>query len=178
MTRTSRGSQVSLRRLRPDDRGRYLDAVARSRSLHHPWAYPPDTAEAFDAYVSGSAQRIPLVVVAGDDELAGVYALSQIHHGAFRNAYLGYYAFEPHAGTGAMRAAMPLVFRFAFSELGLHRLQANVQPGNERSVALLRATGWHEEGYARRYLKIGGRWRDHLMFAILAEDVEASRRTP
>jgi ribosomal-protein-alanine N-acetyltransferase len=71
---------------------------------------------------------------------------------------------------------MPLVFRFAFDELGLHRLQADVQPGNERSIGLLRATGWREEGYARRYLKIGGRWRDHIMFAILAEETSARAR--
>src|SRR6266566_3985032 len=77
------------------------------------------------------------------------------------------------AGNGYMREAMTLVFRYAFSELRLHRLQANVQPGNERSLALLRSTGWREEGYARRYLKVGGRWRDHVLFAILAEDVRS-----
>jgi [ribosomal protein S5]-alanine N-acetyltransferase len=82
----------------------------------------------------------------------------------------------PHAGDGYMREAMPLLFRHAFGELGLHRLQANVQPGNERSLGLLHATGWREEGYARRYLKIGGRWRDHVLFAILAEDVRPSVR--
>jgi ribosomal-protein-alanine N-acetyltransferase len=168
---------VSLRRLEPEDRRPYLAAVARSVSLHHPWACPPDTQEAFDAYLAGSADRIPLAVVVDNGELAGVYTLSQIHYGAFRNAYLGYYAFWPYAGMGAMRTAMPLLFRYAFGDLGLHRLQANVQPGNHRSIGLLRVTGWREEGYARRYLKIGGRWRDHLMFAILAEEVgEGSRQ--
>jgi ribosomal-protein-alanine N-acetyltransferase len=167
---------ITLRRLGPDDEPAYLAAVARSVRLHHPWAYPPDTADAFTGYVAGSETRIPLAV-AIDGELAGVYTLSQIVHGLFRNAYLGYYAFVPHAGTGAMRSAMPSVFRFAFDELGLHRLQANVQPDNARSIALLRATGWREEGYARRYLKIGGRWRDHLMFAILAEEARRPRRS-
>jgi ribosomal-protein-alanine N-acetyltransferase len=169
---------VSMRHLRPTDERAYLDAVHRSKRLHHPWAYPPDTPEAFSAYVDGSDARVPLVVVDDADELVGVYTLSQIHHGASRNAYLGYYAFEPYAGTGMMRAAMPLVFRFAFAELGLHRLQANVQPGNERSIGLLRATGWREEGYALRYLKIGGRWRDHIMFAILAEETSRSGARP
>jgi ribosomal-protein-alanine N-acetyltransferase len=168
---------ISLRRLRRDDERAYLAAVARSVRLHRPWAYPPDTPDGFAEYVAGSAVRIPLVVeIRG--ELAGVYTMSQIVYGSFRNAYLGYYAFVPHAGTGAMRAAMPSVLRSAFDELGLHRLQANVQPGNAKSLALLRATGWHEEGYARRYLKIGGRWRDHLMFGILAEDVRPARRSP
>ena len=169
--------RMSLRRLRPEDERAYLAAVARSVRLHHPWAYPPDTADAFVEYVAGSDARIPLAVVI-DGELAGTYTLSQIVFGSFRNAYLGYYAFVPHAGTGAMRVAMPSVFRFAFDELGLHRLQANVQPDNARSLALLRATGWREEGYARRYLKIGGRWRDHLMFAILAEETRRARRSP
>jgi [ribosomal protein S5]-alanine N-acetyltransferase len=167
---------ISLRRLRPEDERAYLAAVARSVRLHHPWAYPPGTAEAFVEYLTGSEARIPLAVLI-DGELAGAYTLSQIVYGAFRNAYLGYYAFVPHAGTGAMRAAMPAVFRFAFDDLSLHRLQANVQPDNARSIALLRATEWREEGYARRYLKIGGRWRDHLMFAILAEETSRGRRS-
>ena len=167
---------ISLRRLRREDEPAYLEAVARSARLHRPWAYPPDTAEAFAGYVAGSESRIPLAVMT-DGELAGIYTLSQIVYASFRNAYLGYYAFVPYAGTGAMRAAMPSVFRFAFDELGLHRLQANVQPGNDRSIALLRGTGWREEGYARRYLKIGGRWRDHLMFAILAEEAGRARRS-
>lgn len=174
---TRRSPLVTLRPLRREDEQQFLDAVHMSTRLHRPWAYPPATPDAFAAYVTESATRIPLVVVVEDD-LAGVYTLSQISLGSFRNAYLGYYAFVPHAGTGSMRAAMPLVFRYAFGELGLHRLQANVQPGNERSIALLRATGWREEGYARRYLKIGGRWRDHILFAILAEEAAApSRRT-
>jgi ribosomal-protein-alanine N-acetyltransferase len=173
---TGSRSAISIRRLRRGDERGFLDAVARSTRLHHPWAYPPDTPEAFAAYVAESAMRVPLVVVTDDDELAGAYTLSQIHHGAFRNAYLGYYAFEPHAGAGLMRRAMPSVFRFAFGEMRLHRLQADVQPGNDRSIALLRATGWREEGYARRYLKIGGRWRDHIMFAILAEETGGAAR--
>ena len=74
-------------------------------------------------------------------------------------------------GHGSMRGAMPLVFEHAFGQLGLHRLQANVQPGNVRSLRLLAATGWREEGFAPRYLHIDGGWRDHVMFAITAEDV-------
>ena len=105
-----------------------------------------------------------------EDALVGTYAISQIFQGNFKSAFLGYYGFEPFAGQGYMSDGMRLVLRHAFGSLRLHRLQANVQPGNERSIGLLRATGWREEGYASRYLKIGGRWRDHLMFAIVAED--------
>jgi ribosomal-protein-alanine N-acetyltransferase len=75
-----------------------------------------------------------------------------------------------------MREGLELVVRFAFEELRLHRLQAAIQPENERSIALVRAAGFRREGLARRYLKIGGRWRDHVRFAMLAEDWAKLRR--
>jgi len=173
-----RGAHVHLRRLERGDAEAFVDSVRRSRSLHRPWGYPPDTLETFAEEFERRRPPThePLVVCRNEDgALAGCYTLSQIWGGAFCNAYLGYYAFVPYAGRGYMREAMDLVFRFAFVDLGLHRLQANVQPANARSIALLRATGWREEGLARRYLKIGGRWRDHVMFAILAEDAQRRR---
>jgi ribosomal-protein-alanine N-acetyltransferase len=162
-------------RLRPpdeSDRAAFLAAARRSRELHHPWTQAPDTDEAYDRYLSRATQpnQSCLLVVTDDDELAGVYNLSEIVRGAFQNAYLGYYAFAPLAGTGLMRAAMPLVVTHAFDELGLHRLQANVQPENARSRALLEATAWREEGYAPRYLFIDGAWRDHVLYAVTVED--------
>jgi [ribosomal protein S5]-alanine N-acetyltransferase len=72
-----------------------------------------------------------------------------------------------------MHDGIRLLCRHAFGTLGLHRLQANVQPGNDASLALIRGAGFRREGYARRYLKIGGRWRDHEMWAVLAEDLHA-----
>jgi ribosomal-protein-alanine N-acetyltransferase len=162
-------------RLRPPveaDRAAFVSAARRSRTLHHPWTTAPDTADLYDGYLERSArpnQSCRLVVTDGGD-LAGVYNLSEIVRGAFQNAYLGYFAFEPLAGTGLMRAAMPLVFAHAFDELGLHRLQANVQPENLRSRRLLEATGWREEGFAPRYLFIDGAWRDHVLYAVTAED--------
>jgi [ribosomal protein S5]-alanine N-acetyltransferase len=168
-----RGPRVHLRLLERSDREAFLEAGERSRALHRPWSQPPHTVAAFEHYLR--SHRPPedatlAVILNADDALIGAYSISQIFLGDFKSAYLGYYVFEPFAAQGYMSEAMRLVFRYAFGTLGLHRLQANVQPGNERSIELLRATGWREEGYARRYLKIGGRWRDHLMFAILAED--------
>ncbi len=148
-----------------------------SRSLHDGWIEPADPDRVFDRLLARNltaTDRSTFVRRREDEAICGVYNLSQIFHGAFRSAYLGYYALEPHAGQGYMREGMQLVFRYAFGELRLHRLQANVQPGNERSIALVRSTGFTEEGFARRYLKIDGRWRDHLMFAVLAEDVDGA----
>jgi RimJ/RimL family protein N-acetyltransferase len=167
---------VTLRAPAPEDRAAFVAAVRASRELHHPWTTPPDTDEAFDAYLEcAAAPSMSCLLVLRDGELAGVYNLSEIVRGSFHNAYLGYYAMERYAGTGAMREAMPLVFAHAFDELGLHRLQANVQPENVRSRKLLETTGWREEGLAERYLFIDGDWRDHVMYAITAEEAERHR---
>jgi len=168
-----RGRRVHIRHPVARDREAFLTAVARSRRLHRPWVSPPADADAFAAMIRTAdlptTQRF-LVGRNGDHELVGVANLSQVFHGPFRNAYLGYYAFAPHVGHGLMKEGLELAIRHAFGTLHLHRLQANVQPENERSIALLRSLGFTEEGYARRYLKVGGSWRDHLLFAILADE--------
>ena len=163
---------VGLRAPAASDRDPFLAAARRSVDLHHPWTTAPDTDEAFDAYLERAAQPTEScrLVLADGAQLVGVYNLSQIARGGFQNAYLGYYAFTPLAGTGLMRAAMPLVFAHAFDELELHRLQANVQPDNVRSRKLLESTGWREEGFAPKYLFIDGDWRDHVLYAITVED--------
>jgi ribosomal-protein-alanine N-acetyltransferase len=112
-----------------------------------------------------------------DRAIAGVLNINNIVHGSFRSAALGYYAFAPFDGRGYMAEGLGLVLRRAFGELGLHRLEANIQPGNERSIALVRTAGFRLEGYSPRMLKIGGRWRDHERWAILAEDLRGPRRT-
>jgi ribosomal-protein-alanine N-acetyltransferase len=170
---------VHIRHPRASDRDNFLAAVRRSRRLHRPWTYPPSDADAFRSFVRGADTAIGqrfLVCTNDGGELAGVANLSQIFHGPFRNAYLGYYAFAPFDGQGLMAEGLALTIRHAFGAIGLHRIQANVQPGNERSITLLRSLGFSEEGYARRYLKIGGRWRDHVLFALLADDRGPRRR--
>ena len=102
--------------------------------------------------------------------LVGVFVLSQIFRKGFQNAYLGYYGSSEHAGLGYMREGLELVLAEAFGPLGLHRVEANIQPGNEASLALVQKAGFRREGFSPRYLKIGGRWRDHVRFAILAEE--------
>jgi ribosomal-protein-alanine N-acetyltransferase len=110
-----------------------------------------------------------------DETIVGYFGIGEIVRGHFRNAYLGYLAFEPFAGRGYMGEGLQLVLRYAFDDLRLHRLQAAIQPGNERSAELVRAAGFRREGFAPRYLKIGGRWRDHDLWAITVEDVRARR---
>ena len=78
-----------------------------------------------------------------------------------------------YANQGYMREGIELVLREAFLNLRLHRIEANIQPGNHASIALARGAGFSREGFSPRYLKIGGRWRDHERWAILADDWRA-----
>ena len=75
-----------------------------------------------------------------------------------------------------MTEALALTLRIAFGRLRLHRVEANIQPGNRASIALVRRAGFRREGLSPRYLKIGGRWRDHERWALTVEDWRRRRR--
>jgi ribosomal-protein-alanine N-acetyltransferase len=96
-----------------------------------------------------------------DEGLVGVINLNEIVRGVFQNAFVGFYGFEGRTGGGRMTEGLHLVARHAFQTMKLHRLEANIQPDNARSIALARRAGFEHEGTARAYLKIAGRWRDH-----------------
>jgi [ribosomal protein S5]-alanine N-acetyltransferase len=173
----ARGPRVHLRPLGPADEAEFLRLVRRSRTLHRPWSYPPATPDGFRELAASRPSDARLVICRNDDvAIVGYFGLGQIFYGHFRNAYLGYHAFEPYAGQGYMREGLELVLRHAFGALRLHRVQASIQPENERSIALVRSAGFRREGFSPRYLKIGGRWRDHEHWAITTEDRRASRR--
>lgn len=166
-------SHLSLRSPTVQDRAAFLAAVRRSRALHRGWASPPSTREAYIDYVkraSSEANRGFLVIHGPTHGLVGVININNIIRGSFRSAYLGYYAFADYARQGLMRQAMRLVLAHAFNRLRLHRVEANIQPNNRASLALVRSCGFVREGYSRRYLKVAGRWRDHERWALLAED--------
>ena len=93
-----------------------------------------------------------------------------------QNAYLGYYVGALHARRGYMTEALQLMLRYAFVKLRLHRLEANIQPRNVASIALVKRAGFRQEGFSRRYLKVCGRWRDHERWAIIAEDWKSKLR--
>ena len=109
-----------------------------------------------------------LVCVRGSGTIAGVINLNEVVRGSFHSAYLGYYAFAGFERRGLMHAGLSAVVRHSFRVLRLHRLEANIQPGNRASIALAKSCGFIKEGYSPRYLKIGGRWRDHERWAIVA----------
>ena len=176
---TRPGSRVELRDLVLSDRDAFLEMVRESRELHRPWTYPPERPDQFDDLVSRTVRDdfacLVTTLIDGGD-IVGVFTISQIVRGYFQSAYLGYYANARHAGKGLMAEAMALVLDHAFGPLSLHRLEANIQPGNAPSVALARGAGFRLEGYSPRYLLIGGRWRDHERYAITSDEHAANRR--
>ena len=141
--------------------------------------HPPETTRAVARWLGAAGpRRLRLLVCRREDgAIAGVVNLNEIVRGAFHSTYLGYYGFAPHAGQSYMAEGLGLVLRHAFRRMGLHRLEANIQPGNRDSRALVRGLGFRREGFSPRYLKIGGRWRDHERWAIVREAWATPRPT-
>lgn len=167
------GIRVYLRDPSAHDRDEMIERAGASRRLHGSWVGAPGSAESFADWLKRTRQptvRSFLVCRKEDDAIVGVFTLSQIFRKGFQNAYMGYYAFEPFAGHGYMREGMRLTLRQVFRALKLHRVEANIQPGNDRSIELARRSGFRREGFSPRYLKIAGRWRDHERWAITVED--------
>ncbi|MDP4078365.1 GNAT family N-acetyltransferase [Acidovorax sp. A1169] len=151
----------------------FLTAVHASRALHRPWVSAPATPEQFVAYIErmqapGNCGLLVVRQGAASLELAGVVNITNMVMGPFCSGYLGYYAFAGYERQGLMREGLTLAVRHAFRTLKLHRLEANIQPGNAASLALVRSCGFTQEGYSPKYLKIGGCWRDHERWAIVA----------
>ncbi len=153
-----------------------VTANIASRDFHAPWVAPFTDHDGFVKWfhqvVTGA--NVALVArrddMAGADGVIGVLTLSQIVHGTFCSAYLGYYAMKAQARRGLMTQALRMTVRHAFDAMGLHRLEANIQPANLPSRALVRRVGFRCEGFSPRYLFIDGAWRDHERWAILSDD--------
>lgn len=173
------GERIYLRAPSGRDRAEFIALNRASRRLHRGLVSPPIEPHGFDAFLKRcrGADSAPFFVCRTEDgAIVGLINLSQIVRGNFESAYLGYYVGARHAGKGYMTEAIGLTLRHAFEDLKLHRLEANIQPGNVASIALVRRAGFVREGYSQRYLKICGRWRDHERWAILAEDWKAGRK--
>jgi ribosomal-protein-alanine N-acetyltransferase len=107
--------------------------------------------------------------------LVGGCQLSNIRQGVAQSAAtLGYWMGEPFAGKGLMTDAVTTLTRYCLTKLGLHRIEAACLPDNAASRRVLAKAGFVEEGIARRYLKINGQWRDHLLFAIIDDDLPSA----
>ncbi|MFC5719310.1 GNAT family N-acetyltransferase [Streptomyces gamaensis] len=166
------GPRVRLQAVTPGDCAEFTRLVRASTRLHHPWVEMPATDDAFATYVArfdGERSVGLLVRLCESGELAGFININNIVRGAFQCGVLGYGAFAPAAGRGLMSEGLGLTLRYAFGPLRLHRLEANIQPGNSASVALVRRHGFRLEGFSPGFLFVDGAWRDHERWAVTAE---------
>lgn len=172
------GERVLLRHISLADEAEFTALAAASASLLHPWMTMPQTAAEFSTMMGRYQERTRagapvnlglLVCERSSGAIAGLINMSNIVYGRFQSSALGYCAFAPAAGRGYMSEGLSLVMRYAFESLALHRLEANIQPGNAKSIALVRRCGFRYEGMSPFYLFIDEAWRDHERWAITRE---------
>jgi RimJ/RimL family protein N-acetyltransferase len=174
-----RGERVYLGRPSPRDLEAWRALVRESWRFLSRWMVRPargtrpDDPRLFASLLRANRGRhsVKLFVRrSSDGALLGVVNLNEIVLGAFQSAYLGYWIGSRHARQGYMHEALRLALRYAFGTLGLHRVEANVVPGNRASIALVRGAGFRREGLSKRYLRIAGRWQDHERWALLRDE--------
>jgi [ribosomal protein S5]-alanine N-acetyltransferase len=166
-------SPVSLSAPTAADCDEFIAAAQASQDAVLPWVDPPDSRERFAAYLDRSARddfACFLVRHSECGDLIGFVNINNIVRGGFQSGYLGYAGFVTHRGQGLMSAGVAVVVSNAFADLGLHRLEANIQPANARSIALVRRLGFRREGLSPHYLMVDGQWRDHERWAVVADE--------
>ncbi|WP_058477985.1 GNAT family N-acetyltransferase [Legionella steigerwaltii] len=163
---------IHLRQLNQIDEVDFLLTMQKSRDFHYPFVTAPQTHEEFQAYLQKSLQadRRCFLALNQNEDIIGVFNISEIVQGVFQSAYLGYFASVTYAGQGLMSQALKLVLKEIFLDLKLHRIEANIQPANTSSINLAIQNGFFKEGFSPRYLKINGVWCDHFRFALTYED--------
>jgi ribosomal-protein-alanine N-acetyltransferase len=168
---------VTLATPTADDADEFLAAAIRSRLLHGDWVAAPATSAAYQKYLERTLRddfAAFLVRRVEDRSLAGVINISHIIGEPLSSAFLGFYAFAPHARQGFLHAGLQLALAQAFGERNLHRIEANIQPQNVASISLVRKLGFRREGFSPKYLRIAGEWRDHERWALLAEELNTA----
>jgi ribosomal-protein-alanine N-acetyltransferase len=165
-------SAIRLSRVTRGDAPDLIAANFASQDYHRPWVTSFIDRSGFDAWFGRSLTGPAVRLVAREAEtngIVGVISLNEIVGGDFQSAYLGYYGMAQYSRRGLMTEAVRAAIAYAFGELGLHRLEANIQPDNLASIALARRLGFQKEGFSPRYLRVEGEWRDHERWALLAD---------
>ena len=172
---------VALRALRLSDAPAILALYQINAAYLQPWeavrppefytlAFQEESIQTGLAAAASDRGYVFGIVLRETDQLIGRLTLSGVTRAAFQNAYLGYWLDEGHTGRGLTTQAVGLALDHAFGEMRLHRVQAAVLPHNAASIRVLQKNGFRQEGLAERYLLIAGRWQDHAIFAITAEE--------
>ena len=165
--------RVFIRNPTKEDCQELLSLRQRNKEFYFPWVFlsvnMQDCQNYIDRCQNDNFQGL-LICHSSDKKIIGVANLSQIFYGAFQNAYLSYYVDVNFAGQGLMSEGVRLAIDYAFNTLNLHRLEANIQPGNKASINLVNRLGFSKEGFSPKYLKINGEWRDHERWALTVEN--------
>jgi ribosomal-protein-alanine N-acetyltransferase len=173
------GPRTFLRYPVPSDRAEFVRLHRVSRAFLRPWEGTPPkgprpgSAAVFEKILKNRKSEAShrFFICRGEDgAILGQIGVSGIIRGSFQSAYVGYWIGKPHAGQGYMSEALGLVLVFAFRTLGLHRVEANIVPGNRASLRLVKRLGFRYEGTAVRYLRINGDWQDHEHWAITVDE--------
>jgi ribosomal-protein-alanine N-acetyltransferase len=154
---------VYLRKACNNDKNSLIAAYERSVNIHSPFTLAPTN---IDEYIDQTDRY--LVCNKESHDIVGTFHISNIVRGWFQSAYLGYEVFSPYQQRGLMYQGLLLLIEEAFTQLNLHRLEANIQPDNIASIKLVAKAGFIKEGYSKNYLRIGGNeWKDHERWVIL-----------
>ena len=167
--------RVIIFRPSKEEQDEFLKRVKASAHLHDSWVNPPSTEEGYTTYLECAAlldTESFFIKLRDSKQLVGVINLNNIIRGALQSAYLGLYCFSGFEQQGLMREALLAIINFAFYRLDLHRIEANIQPENTRSIRMVEHCGFIKEGFSKHYLKICGTWRDHSRFAITKEQLQ------
>lgn len=163
---------IKIRKPGLADADQFIATMSRSADLHSPWVSAPKTPNEFQRYIERIQQpnQEGLLVEVDGKDIAGVFNISEIVLGCFQSAYLGFYGTIDYTGKGIMSTALKLVSQHAFKVMNLHRLEANIQPENKKSIRLIESNGFRKEGFSLKYLKINEKWCDHERWAMTYED--------
>ncbi|MEO1066244.1 MAG: GNAT family protein [Pseudomonadota bacterium] len=167
----------------------WADLRQKSRSFLEPWE---PTWPAGDLTRHAYRQRIRryqkgerdnsgfafMIIRRKTGELVGGITVSRVLRGVAQSCSIGYWVGLPHTNKGFMSEAVSGLLPEIFEEQGFHRLEAACLPTNRPSIRLLEKVGFQREGYAREYLKIAGKWQDHLLFAMLESDFQRIKSGP
>ena len=165
-------SRVVVRRVRRADAAELIALNRENVEYHAPWENGFTDQAGFDAWFDRSLTGPSVALIAREaatNDVVGVINLNEITLRVFRSAYLGYWGYAHTGGRGLMTEALQIAVRIAFDEFGLHRVEANIQPANTRSIALVKRAGFTKEGFSPAYLFLDGAWRDHERWALIAD---------
>ncbi|SEB30248.1 GNAT family N-acetyltransferase [Streptomyces melanosporofaciens] len=176
----SQGPRVVIRHVRRQDYDELTALAQESAEMLSRWLGAREsTVEVFEGYLKRFEQPTHegfVICLRNTGAIVGGVNINNIVRGALQSGTLGYTAYASTTGRGYMTEGLWLVIQHAFVELGLHRLEANIQPDNITSLNLVKRLGFQREGYSAAFQCINGEWRDHERWAITAGMADTTAR--